>query len=108
MSKDEGLLTITGGTRRSLAYDFDQARRIVKLFIKTDSMIRFATFETTRAVHRNREQLISTLPARRVWLFVKHLRTLSKQDPATAVRPFEMPIDCDGVEDAFADGSWPF
>lgn len=102
------MLTIKGGTRRSLANDLNQARRIVRLFIKTDSMTRWVTFETKKILHHNREQLISTLPARRVWLFVKHLRTLSKQDFATTIRPFDKSIDGDGVEHAFADGSWPY
>ena len=102
----EGVLMIKGGTRQSFANDFDQARRIVQLFLQTDHMTNFATKETKKMLHRNRDQLISTLPATRVWLFVKFWRTISEQESPITRNPFEQPMDSEGGEDVFADGSW--
>ena len=47
-------------------YDLDQARRIVQLVIKSDSMMRMQTDATKRIIRQNRESLISKLPPRRV------------------------------------------
>lgn len=70
-------------------------------------MTDLATIETKKMLHRNRDQLISTLPARRVWLFVKYWRLISEQESSITTNPFDKPLDSKGGEDAFADGSWP-
>ena len=85
-------------------YDFDQARRIIQLVIKSDSMMRMQTDTTKRFIRQNRESLISKLPPRRVWLFVKQLRDLSKRDPTTMQLREGQSTVTDGVEDAFANG----
>lgn len=85
-------------------YDLDQARRIVQLVIKSDSMMRMQTDTTKTIIRQNQESLISKLPPRRVWLFVKQLRDLSKRDPTTMQLRKGQSIIIDGVEDAFANG----
>ena len=85
-------------------YDLDQSRRIVQLVIKSDSMMRMQTDATKEIIRQNRENLISKLPPRRVWLFVKRLRDLSKRDPTTMQLREGQSIITDGVEDAFANG----
>ena len=85
-------------------YDLDQSRRIVQLVIKSDSMMRMQTDATKEIIRQNRENLISKLPPRRVWLFVKGLRDLSKRDPTTMQLREGQSIITDGVEDAFANG----
>ena len=59
---------------------------------------------TKTVIRQNREDLISKLPPRRVWLFVKQLRDLSKRDSNTMqLRNGQYSI-IDGIEDAFANG----
>ena len=89
-------------------YDLDQARRIVQLVIKSDTMMRMQTNATKAIVRQNRETLISKLPPRRVWLFVKNLRDLSKRDPTTMQLRAGQGSVTDGIEDAFANGESPF
>ena len=55
-------------------------------------------------IRQNREDLISKVPPRRVWLFVKQLRHLSKRDPNTKQLRNGQNFVMDGVEDAFANG----
>ena len=88
-------------------YDLDQARRIVQLVIKSDTMMRMQTNATKAIVRQNRETLISKLPPRRVWLFVKNLRDLSKRDPTTMQLRAGQGSVTDGIEDAFANGGSP-
>ena len=85
-------------------YDLDQARRIVQLVIKSDSMMRLQTDAAKKTIRQNRENLISKLPPRRVWLFVKQLRDLSKCDPTTKQLRKGQNFITDGAEDAFANG----
>ncbi len=85
-------------------YDLDQAGRIVQLVIKSDSMMRMQKDAAKTVIRQNRESLISKLPPRRVWLFVKQLRDLSKRDPNTMQLRKGQSIITDGVEDAFANG----
>ena len=85
-------------------YDLDQARRIVQLVIKSDSMMRMQKDATKTIIRQNRESLISKLPPRRVWLFVKQLRDLSKRKPSTMQLRNGQSFIPDGVEDAFANG----
>ena len=59
---------------------------------------------TKKVIRQNREDLISKLPPRRVWLFVKYLRDLSKRDPNTKQLRNGQNLVMDGVEDAFANG----
>ena len=85
-------------------YDLDQARRIVQLVIKSDSMMRMQKDATKTVIRQNRESLISKLPPRRVWLFIKQLRDLSKRNPTTMQLRKGQSFITDGVEDAFANG----
>ena len=89
-------------------YDLDQARRIVQLIIKSDTMMRMQTNATKAIIRQNRESLISKLPPRRVWLFVKTLRDLNKRDPTTMQLRAGQKFITDGVEDAFANGGSPY
>ena len=86
-------------------YDLDQARRIVQLVIKSDSMMRMQNEATKTIIRQHRESLISKLPPRRVWLFVKNLRDLSKRNPNTMQPLNGQEFIPDGIEDAFANGA---
>ena len=67
-------------------------------------MMRMQKDATKTVIRQNREDLISILPPRRVWLFVKQLRDLSKRDPNTMQLRNGQNSVTDGVEDAFANG----
>ena len=67
-------------------------------------MMRMQKDATKTVIRQNREDLISKLPPRRVWLFIKQLRDLSKRDPSTKQLRNGQSSVTDGVEDAFANG----
>lgn len=67
-------------------------------------MMRMQKDATKTVIRQNREDLISKLPPKRVWLFVKQLRDLSKRDPNTMRLRDGQDFIMDGVEDAFANG----
>ena len=78
MYLDTRSLNVKGGTPEFVLRDNDQAERIVQLNIKVDASIRGASGEVTILVRKNREDLMATLPPRRVWLSIKHLRHLDR------------------------------
>lgn len=67
-------------------------------------MMRMQKDATKTVIRQNREDLISKLPPKRVWLFVKQLRDLSKRDPKTMRLRDGRDFIMDGVEDVFANG----
>ncbi len=67
-------------------------------------MMRMQKDATKTVIRQNRQDLISKLPPRRVWLFIKQLRDLSKRDPNTMQLRNGQDFIVDGVEDAFANG----
>ena len=71
-------LNVKGGTPEFVLRDEDQAKRIVQLYIKVDNSIRRASSEVKMLVRKNQEDLIATLPPRRIWLSIKHLRHLDR------------------------------
>lgn len=74
------LLNGKGGSQATLLEDLDQARRIVQLVTKVDTLIRDYSAEVKHVVRQNRDNLIFTLPPRRVWLAVKQLRSFEQED----------------------------
>ena len=68
------LLIVKGGSQATLLEDLDQARRIVQLITKVDTLLRENSPEVKHVVRQHRDDLIFTLPPRRVWLSVKQLR----------------------------------
>ncbi|MCJ1395577.1 hypothetical protein MMC18_008463 [Xylographa bjoerkii] len=76
-----------GGSPESLPKDMDQARKMMNFVIKVDDEVRL-----------NRQELLTTLPPRRVWLFLKQIRNLGRShDP-----------EMDGPEDVIATASQLF
>ena len=92
---------VKDGRIASLPEDFDQAKRIVRLITGVDSFIRNNSDEVKHVVRQNRERLIATLPPRRVWLSVKHLRHIIHTDTDSEVMSFDYH---EGMEDAIANG----
>lgn len=91
----------------SLGYDFDQARRMVLLVIKSDSISRRCPKETREKMRKNREALICALPVRLAWLFVECLRNMMRLG-SYSPRCFAWKKDsANGVEAAFANGKIP-
>ena len=68
------LLIVKGGSQATLLEDLDQAKRIVQLITKVDTLLRENSPEVKHVVRQHRDDLIFTLPPRRVWLSVKQLR----------------------------------
>ena len=95
------MLNAEGGTSASSLKDFDQARRIVQLIINVDTLLRNKSGEIKQLVRQNREDLIATLPPRRVWLSVKRLRESSEGHAKDKARSFE---NNKHGEDAIVDG----
>lgn len=95
-------LKMKGGNYGSILEDFDQAKRIVRLITKVDSLIQRSSDDIKHVVRRNREDLIATLPPRRVWLSIKHLRRIVEQDHTNSqTMSFE---NVEGKEDVIVDG----
>ena len=72
------LLNVIGGSQATSLEDLDQAVRIVQLITKVDTLIREYSPEVKHVVRQHRENLIFTLPPRRVWLSVKQLRNFKR------------------------------
>ena len=92
---------VKGGTTASLPVDFVQAKRIVRLITGVDSLIRNSSNKVKHNVRQNRERLIATLPPRRVWLSMKHLRHIVFTDTDCETVSFDYH---EGKEDAIANG----
>ena len=95
------LLNVKGGSHATLLEDLDQARRIVQLIIKVDTLIRKYSPEVKHVVRQHREDLICTLPPRRVWLSVKELRSFEQEDDHGKILGFPIRKD---KEDVIVDG----
>ncbi|MCJ1436100.1 hypothetical protein MMC27_005478 [Xylographa pallens] len=81
-----------GGSPESLPKDMDQAKKIVNLVIKVDVCIQRLSTKEKDQVRLNRQELLITLPPRRVWLFLKQIRNMGRShDP-----------EMDGSEDVIA------
>ena len=75
----------------------------MQLIINVDTLVRNKSGEIKRVVRQNREDLIATLPSRRVWLSVKRLRELSEghtKDNAVSLENNQ------NAEDAIIDGKF--
>ncbi|KAM0797655.1 hypothetical protein BDR22DRAFT_810083 [Usnea florida] len=92
---------VKGGTTASLLEDFVQANRIVRLITGVDSLIRNSSNKVKHIVRQNRERLIATLPARRVWLSIKRLRHMVYTGTESETMSFDYH---EGKEDAIANG----
>ena len=96
------LLKMKGGNRAFILKDFDQAKRIFRLIAIVDSLIRESSNAIKRVLRQNTEDLIATLPPRRVWLSIKHLRGIVEQDHISSqTMSFE---SIEGKEDIIVDG----
>ena len=73
------LLNGKGGSQAALFEDLDQAKRIVQFITKVDTMLRRYSPEIKHVVRQHRDDLIFTLPPRRVWLSVKQLRSFEHE-----------------------------
>ena len=84
--------------------DYRQAALIMRLVSITDRVMRKSDSELRTIIHQNREDLICSLPLRRVWLFVKIMRKWSSfRSIATIPRNLDT-NQFEGIEDAFVDG----
>lgn len=67
-------------------------------------MTRMQSEDSRDRMRQNRVELISSLPPRRVWLFVKQLRDLFKRNPKIRQLLPGQTSSPEGVEDVFATG----
>ena len=95
------LLNIKGGSEATLLEDLDQAKRIVQLITKVDTLIKSYSPEVKHVVRQNRDDLIFTLLPRRVWLSVKQLRSFEQGDIHEKNLDFQTRKD---KEDVIVDG----
>jgi hypothetical protein len=58
--------------------DFDQANRIATLRTRTDAAVRSQPGSLKRTMRQHRRELILRLPSRRVWLYLRQLRVMSR------------------------------
>ena len=85
---------LQGGSPESLPKDMDQAKKMMNLVIKVDVCIQRLSANEKDQVRLNRQELLITLPPRRVWLFLKQIRNMGRShDP-----------EMDGPEDVIAAG----
>ena len=82
--------------------DLQQASRIMRLLVITDGIIKSSDFEVKSVIRKQREDLICCLPTQRVWLFVKHMRTIGLQ--AWKSTPEMGQLGVEGVEDVLVEG----
>ena len=84
--------------------DWDQSKRLTRLWIKIDALKQFESSEQKRAISQTRKQFISaTVPLRRVWLLLKNLKQLSRSDSKTFIDFTGTGLDVGGVEDVLAE-----
>ena len=88
------LFTLQGGSLESLPKDMEQAKKMVNLVIKVDVWIKHLSAGAKNEVRLNRQELLITLPARRVWFFLKQIRNISRSNNP----------QLDGPEDVIAAG----
>ena len=95
------LLNVKGGSQATLLEDLDQAKRIVQLITKVDTMLRKYSPEVKHVVRQHRENLIFSLPPRRVWLSVKQLRSSEQGNTHEKNSGIQ---NCKDKEDVIVDG----
>jgi hypothetical protein len=74
-------LTEAGGDLRNpyaLLQDFDQANRIATLRTRTDAAVHCPDERLKNMMQQHRHDLIARLPLRRVWLYLRPLRVMSR------------------------------
>ena len=74
------MLNVKGGSQGTLLEDLDHAKRIVQLIIKVDTFVKNYIPKVKNVVRQHRDDLIFTLPPRRVWLLVKEIRSFEQGD----------------------------
>ena len=94
---------LAGGNQSTVMEDLHQASQIMRLLVFTDRIIKSSDFELKSVIRKQREDLICSLPKKRVWLFVKQMRTigLQTQKPKTETEKF----GGEGVEDTLIEGN---
>ncbi|MCJ1246979.1 hypothetical protein MMC30_004190 [Trapelia coarctata] len=98
---DTSFLTIyktLGGEVKDLPKDTDQAKRMFNLVTKVDVAIKHLPQATKSEIQLHRQELLLTLPTRRVWLLLKAMRNIMRPDKAQG----------DGAEDVIANVSQLF
>lgn len=92
---------LTGGNQSTIMQDLEQTSRIMRLLAITDRIIKTSEFELKSVIRKQREDLIFSLPAQRVWLFVKHMRTFGQQAwKSTGAKQ----LGVEGTEDTLVEG----
>lgn len=87
-------LSAQGGGYEHLPKDLDQAPRMFNLVTKVDVAIKHLPQTTKSEIRLHRQELLLTLPARRVWLLLKTMRNIERPGNPQA----------DGAEDKIANG----
>ena len=85
-----------GGQLKHFPNDKDQARRMFDLVTKVDVAIKYLPETTKSEIRLQRQELLLTLPARRVWMLLKTMRNIRQPDKPQA----------EGAEDIVANGTF--
>ena len=93
---------LAGGNQITIMHDLTQASRIMRLLVITDRIIKSSDFELKSVIRKQREDLICSLPPKRVWLFVKQMRTIGLHARKPMSEREQLGVE--GVEDIFVEG----
>jgi hypothetical protein len=102
-----------GGSPKTLLKDMEQARRMLNMRIKIDVFTQGLKEDFREGVRENVRELFCQLPPRRVWFYLKHVRSMLLQDRSIGPKdPIATALEDDlimnGPEDFIARGSISF
>ncbi|OAL27471.1 hypothetical protein AYO20_09754 [Fonsecaea nubica] len=97
-----------GGDGCTILYDLSQANSITNLVTRVDRLIQSQPQSFKAHVRQERAKLLTQLPARRLWLHMRQLRTRIRSKSIN--KPEDELEECttskaDGLEDAMIDGT---
>lgn len=100
------LIFIAGGNSSTLMTDFRQAELVMRLIGITDRIMRASDDRSKDIIRKHREDLISSLPPRRVWLLAKIMKSWSNRKLNAQARKLSnwSQVSFEGIEDALAEG----
>ncbi len=104
-------LLVQGGSLISLPKDMDQAAKMLNMRIKIDVWSQGLVEPVRQDIREKLRDLFCQLPARRVWIYLKHLRYMllkgKKPDRRVGAQGFS-DREMAGAEDDIAKGNYNF
>lgn len=95
-------MTLIGGGDKLSLHDWLQSKRLTRLWIKIDSFIQHES-SAHKIRHTRRRFIAAEIPHHRIWLLVKNLKELAREDPAEWYDFNGKGLEIPGVEDTLAD-----